>query len=255
MSTPDLPLAGFVWVGAGVAMAAGVYWAARGARHRREVVALAVTLLVAIGLSLLFAKDYLLGRNMLGVWPFAAALVAVGLASLPRRIAVIPALLIAVPAAVATGALITEPELRRPDFKGLAQALGPPKDGQVVVLSGFYSALPLGFYLNAEEQPSDAAVPATEIVAVGADAPQGQRSCESGALCNLGGTRPLDSPLAGGDLAGVELVERRRVGYWQIAVYRSARPVAITQDASFRLFDDPRLPARYPHGAPVPAGQ
>ena len=251
MSTPDIPLAGFVWAGAGVAIASAVYFAARGARHRSETIALAACLLIAAGLSILVAKDHLLGRNMLGVWPFAVALIAVGLASLPRSLAVIPALLIVVPAAIATGAVITEPELQRPDFKGLAKALGPRKDGQVIVLSGYYSALPLGFYLNTEEQPPDRGVPATEIVAVGAEFDRGRSSCESGALCNLGMARPLDPPLAGEDLAGVKLVERRKAGYWRINVYRSAHPVDITQDASFRFFADPRLPARYVPGARV----
>jgi hypothetical protein len=251
MSTPDIPLAGFVWFGAGAAIASALYFAVRGARHQSETIALAACLLLAVGLSLVFGRDYLLGRNMIGVWPFAAALVAVGLASLPRWLAVIPALLIAVPAAIATGAVITKPELQRPDFKGLAQALGPRKEGQVIVLSGFSPALTLGYYLNTDQQPPHVGVPATEIVAVGAaEFERGRSSCESGALCNLGTARPLDPPLPG-DLAGVELVERRRAGYWQIAVYRSARPVNITEDASVRFFDSPVFPARFVPGARI----
>lgn len=250
MSPPDLPLSVFAWVGGAVAIAAALYWAARGDRARTETVAVGGVTLLAIGLSLLLGKDFLLGRNMIGVWPAMAALVAVGVASLPRRVAIVPALLVAVPAVIATGALAVDTDLQRPDFKGLAQGLGPPKHGQIIVLSGDYSALPLGYYLNVAEQPPEVPVPATEIVAVASKRRPNARSCESGAVCNLGFARPADPPLQGDDLAGVKLVERRTLGNWQIAVFRSARPVAITRDVSFRLFENARGPQRYVHGSP-----
>ena len=246
MSTPELPLEGFVYAGAIIAMVAALGWAVRVGRAKRETIAVAGVLVLSAGAILLFAEGFFVGRNMIGLWPAAAALVAVGITSLPLRLAVIPALAILVPSIIATGAFLTDDRLQRPDFKGLARALGAPKPGQVIALSGDSSALPFAYYLNRVEQPPNAPVPATEVIAVSADVPDSQRSCESGALCNLGEGRPLKTAPLGADLADVTLVERRRIGYWEVSVFRSSpQPLAFTRELSNRFFENPRFPHVY----------
>ncbi len=245
MSTPEFPLEGFVYVGAGFAIVAALGWAVRAGRARPETIAVGAVLAMSSIAILVFAQGFFVGRNMIGLWPAAAALVAVGITSLPRRIAAVPALAILVPSLIATGAFLVDDDLQRPDFKGLADALGPPVPGQVIVISGDSSALPFGYYLDRVEQPPDAPVDAAEVIAVSADAPTSQRSCESGALCNVGRGEPLEAAPEGADLTGVEFVGRRRIGEWKVSVFRANPPVPVTRDLSNRFFANPRFPHVY----------
>lgn len=196
----------------------------------------------------LIGRDYALGRNLIGFWPFGAALVAVGVASTPRRLAALPALAIGVPVALATGALVVDGSLQRPDWDGLAAAIGPPRPGQAIVASGGSSALPLGHYIGSGGVPPNIVIKATEVIAVGPEAPHGRRNCENGPLCNIGTAHPLAATIP-----GLRLVERRDTGRWHLARYRAAKPVTLDPAVADRFFDVPRLPQRFRHGAPARA--
>jgi 4-amino-4-deoxy-L-arabinose transferase-like glycosyltransferase len=123
---------------------------------RRERRGAAISLTLGLGfaglvtLAALLGKDYVVGRNLLpALLPLAAA-VAIGcsLVSLRRLGAVIAVALCAY--WLAFDVYVTQtPNLQRPDFRALSQAIGPPKVPRAVV-SWKLAADPVRWYLGGQ---------------------------------------------------------------------------------------------------------
>jgi 4-amino-4-deoxy-L-arabinose transferase-like glycosyltransferase len=142
----EVPLA--IAAGA-LAVAAVVLLVARGGPDARRGARTAAVLVAAIvGLPLLMAlagADYFLTRNVITAWiPFAVVLAA-GLAAVRRAGAALAVALCAVFLA-ATIAVETSPEFQREDWRGAAEALGPPRVVRALVVTPLNGRVPLSLY-------------------------------------------------------------------------------------------------------------
>jgi mannosyltransferase len=124
-----------------------------GERERRVAGRTAAIVAVAIGLPLVLAATGLIdvfnGRNVVGAWVPAAAVVAIALAAGGRAGAVIGGLLIAIFLAVIAGVL-ADPTTQRDDWRDAAKALSA-QDARVIVAPS-NGEVPLRIYLPGVRQ-------------------------------------------------------------------------------------------------------
>jgi len=147
-----------------VALALGLLIARGGGRERAAAARAGVVVAVALGVPLVLALtgaiDVFNGRNVVGVWVPAAAVVAIALAAGGRAGAVVGGLLAAVSLAVIAGVL-TDPTTQRDDWRDAAKAL-PTGSGSVVVAPA-NGEVPLRLYLPGVRQLKGSSIEAREL--------------------------------------------------------------------------------------------
>src|SRR6185295_18088704 len=103
-----------------------------------------------VGLGLIVREtggDYILGRNLIAAWMPLWALAAAGLAFLPRRwmtaagAGVLCALFLAI-----TMVDLTDDRQQRPNWQGVAEAIGPAPSYSVIVGPAQLASRPLAHY-------------------------------------------------------------------------------------------------------------
>jgi hypothetical protein len=104
----------------------------------------AVALAVPLVLSLSGAIDVFNGRNVVGAWVPAAAVVAIAIAAGGRAGAVVGGLLVALLLAVIVGVL-ADPTTQRDDWRAAAEAL--TDDGAPIIVAPANGDVPLQIYL------------------------------------------------------------------------------------------------------------
>lgn len=221
---PWLPLAGFA--------AAVVYGLRRGEPEERSGLLLAGAIGV-IGAVILVApvltdNDYLITRNLLGLWvPFGiAAGIALAVRSLgwvgPAAVAVLGIVSI-----VLIGWVQSDPELQRPDWGDLADAVDPPTAERAFVSLGArgYNAVPLELYLPDVERLNRKSAPTvTELVLVRTKQipNRGIGPCYWGAMCNgNSGGYPFVPP------KGFVLIQKGETDRFDFLSYRAAKPTKL----------------------------
>lgn len=211
----------------------------RSARHLAGMVALAGALMLVVALS------NLIHRNGIAVWVGVLAVLVAGVARARRPLgALVGAAALAV-MTLASGALVLDERLQKPDWEQAAALAGPERPGVVVIGPGSWQSGPLSVYLDS---PRVDRATATEIVAIGAHPPTGRSGC-GGPRCGVPWLDPQDP-----GIPGVRLVERRGDGMWQMARFVSDRPLVIDYATAARFVPDP-LPSFFDHSPGRDAGQ
>ncbi len=182
-------------------------------------------------LSLAFVSagsDALITRNILGLWPAAAVLLAGGLAaSRPSWLGVAVALALCALGVTATVGIAVEWKLQRPDWRLVAHALGPRPAGasrRAILIQHYRTLLPLSLYLShLRYMPAAGATDISELDVIAISSPQ-QPLCWWGAACNL-----IPSPLqARYEVPGLRVLWRRRVRQFTILRLRAPHPVRLS---------------------------
>jgi mannosyltransferase len=127
--------------------------ALRGSRRQRRGGALG--LLVGVGVvglasvAALIGKDYVVERNLLPALVPLLAVVAIGFAAeRARRLGLVFAVALCA-YWIAFGIHVTRtPNLQRPDFRGVTEELGPPREGRRAIVSWKLAADPIRYYLG-----------------------------------------------------------------------------------------------------------
>jgi len=204
---------------------------------RRRALALAGVGLAGIALPLagaLAGADYLNARNLLpALVPLLAAL-GVGLGA--SRAARAGGALLAALCALSLGivvAVAADPQYQRPDWRGLARALGHTGDARAIVVSPANGVLPMRLYRRRMRavRPAGAVVVEVDVVAVA-----GARGA---------GEAPELPAQLGTSLgvAGFGAPRRIATDRWEILRFRAPAPVHVTPPAVAAVRFAPDAPA------------
>ncbi len=186
---------------------------------------------VGFVLSLAFVgagSDALITRNILGLWPAAAVLLAGGLAaSRPSWLGVAVALALCVVGVTATVGVTLDWKLQRPDWRLVARTLGSrPTAGlrRAILIQHYRTLLPLSLYLpHLRYMPAAGASDIGELDVIAISSPQ-QPLCWWGAACNL-----IPSSIQPRyDIPGLRVLSRRRVRQFTVLRLRSPHPVRLS---------------------------
>jgi len=143
----------------------------RSRSERRLAVAgalLTATAVMGLLLLALVGHDYFLSRYLTVVLVPAALLIAVGIASLPRRLTVAATSALALTFCAAIAAVALSPIAQRPDYRdSLAKLPPPPRGGRVVIISSGGTRFE-AFLKSAEPMPPGG-VAVSQVVVVGLD--------------------------------------------------------------------------------------
>lgn len=201
---------------------------------RKRILLPAALAFAAGGVALLMREagnDYVLPRNLIDGYLPVWGVVAAGLAWLPRSwmtaagATALCALLLGV-----TVVDLSDNRQQRPDWKAVAQAIGPAKEPRVIVGTAGFSSRPLSYYLPAVERLPGQPWAATDVVLVTPKSASYARPCGGGAMCGLYPGRAPDEPVK-----GLRKVSERVVARFRIVTYRARRPVAV-DDGTLPLF-------------------
>ncbi len=225
------PAAGPVALGLGglaVLTALGLLAIRGDARERRAAGAAAVVGLLAIALPLLLAlggTDYLDARNVIAAVVPLTVLVAAGLGA--RRAGVIGLAALATATAMSVSvvfAVANHLAYQKLHWRQVSAALGPTRSPRAILLAPNTSVLSLEYYMPRTWWLPAAGARVDEIDVV--RKLPGQPLCGWvwwGAACRYGGRAPLRRP----PVKGFRLVSSRIVAGFEVARYRSPRPVRI----------------------------
>ena len=197
-------------------------------------------------LSLILALagfDDLLTRNMLGLWPAAALLVAGGLAAdrgRARWVGLGAAVALCVMGLVTAVGVAFDRDLQRPDWRVVASALGrgAPAGGRAILVQHYRDLLPLSLY-----EPGlrfwgrHGAVTVRELDVVSFTSPVSAGFCWWGPACNLWPSRMQTSY----PVAGFRAVSRRHVLQFSVLRMVAARPVRLTRSEISRVLSSTHL--------------
>jgi mannosyltransferase len=200
--------------------------------------AMAIPATVAVGglalvvIAAAFDNDYLLTRNVIGLWPPAAAAIAIGLAA-PRLGRAGPALATAV-CVIGTGLAVwnaATPDARRPSYDELARALGSADQPRLIVSQSSFSS-PLVLYADNTHPATDEELTTQELVVVkqrpATDYAVG--TCFWVATCggvDVEPPPPFDPP------AGFELQRTATTDEFEYSVYEADRPLTIPRPTEY----------------------
>jgi mannosyltransferase len=205
---------------------------------REQRAALAVGSIAASGLFLslliVFAgTDDLLTRNVVALWLPAALLIVAGLGTRRARImGMAAACALCATGVIAAVGVAADRSLQRPDWRAVAQLLGPvPRPGsppRAVFIQHYRDLLPLSLYLrNLRAWPrGDAVARVREIDVIAIKAPR-VHLCWWGAACNLSPTRLQSSY----PIHGFHELWRRRALQFTVLRLVSSRPTPLTRSA------------------------
>ena len=211
----ELGLAG----AAGLLALAGIVLALRaGARERSGAFVAGVLALAALLLPLPIDPGTFGTRNSLAVWLPAAIVVATGFAAArPRWVALALTLALSGIGLATTLVVNLDGAYGREDWRGAAEAIGPPPPGgRIVVVNPSEGGTPLGLYLPGLRKLPPEGAEVREVVTIGVD-PGGPGSAEPP-------PRParLFSPPR-----PMRLVKLDFAPGYSVAVFRSPRPVRL----------------------------
>jgi len=189
---------------------------------RRAAAAAATVVAAAILVPLVLAEaghDYYVARNLIGAW--IPLVVLVGIACTAMRTlpggAALAALLLG-SFVFAQAKIDADPQYQRPDWQGVAAALGHPLSRRAIVAyDGPFAVTPLSIYLPGVSlnQPSDAGVTVSELDVVG----------------NTWQTAATRMP-AGMRLIGTRVVNQFLIARFSITPARRLTPAAINSEAA-----------------------
>jgi len=204
---------------AGLLAAAGVVLALRaGPRERGGALAAGVLALVALLLPLPIDPDTFGVRNSLAAWLPAAIVVATGFAAArPRGLGLALTLALCGIGLFTALAVNLDGNYGREDWRGAAEAVGPPPPGgRIVVVNPSEGEIPLGLYLRGLRRLPPGGASVREVVAIGVD-PGGPGSEKPP-------PRP-DPPFR--PPPPMELVRLDFAPGYSVAIFRSPRPVRL----------------------------
>ncbi len=121
-------------------------------REHRGAAAAALLALLAIGLPMLlaaFGRDYVVPRNFMPAWlPLAIVIAAAASAPRARVLGVLLALLVVGGSVYALVRIAGDSDLQRPNWRGVAAALGPQHGTRAILAyAGTYATEPMSVYL------------------------------------------------------------------------------------------------------------
>jgi len=206
--------------------------AIRGRAAERRPAALAGGLAIAgFILSLAFVvagSDALITRNIISLLLSTVVLVAGGLAvTRARRVGVIVTVALCAIGVTAAVGVAAERNLRRPDWRLVARALGAQPasaPSRVILIQHYRTLLPLSLYLPDLKVLRDHDARVGELDVISISSPQ-QPLCWWGAACNL-----IPSQMQSGyAIVGFHLLWRRRVAQFEIMRLVANRPVPLSR--------------------------
>lgn len=228
---PFVPAALIAVAGIGVLAAIST---ARGEALRAAIPA-AATFAAGIALLLLAAaagEDYILSRNLIGLWaPFGVAVAVVLAAGRPWIATATTAALCVGGAALAIW-LPATPEAHRPDYRGLAEALADADEDRLIVSQTSFSS-PLPLYLEDTRIAAEAELATQELVVI---TPRPITDYSVGTcwwIATCGGVDQMPPPPFEVP-AGFELERTRSTTFFDIDVYEADARTAI--DRPVELF-------------------
>jgi mannosyltransferase len=199
-------------------VAAGGAWLAW-RRERRAALLLGGLALAAAGVPLVLAllgEDYLNTRNVIAACVPFLLLVGVGWSSQrPRALALAPIAALAAVGIATTVFVALDSDYQRTDFRGVAEAAGPPHGPRALVVLSLAGEITMEQHQHGLSRMPAAGAPVSEVVIGGPRAPK------------LGGAqvgRPRVPPVLP---APFRLVERRYAQTFTLVRYRAPRPVVI----------------------------
>jgi mannosyltransferase len=190
---------------------------------------LAVAGLVLILFLIAVGIDDLITRNVVALWVPAALAVSAGLGA--RRagwLGLGPAALLCAAGIFVAGAVASDRYLQRPDWRVVAQALGPPPapgaPARAILVQRYLDLLPLSLYMPGLTRlhPGDS-VRVGRLDVISIKAPH-VALCWWGAACNLSGSPAQRSY----PIAGLAPARRRHRLQFTITTLNATRPVALT---------------------------
>lgn len=193
----------------------------------------------------LFGGDYVITRNLLGLWVPLGIAAAVALSA--RRLAWIGPAAVGALAAISIGLVLwmeTDTNLQRPEWRQLAEAVPPPQGERYFAALGErgYNARPLQAYLdNAVNVPAKGSVQASELVLARMKRIEDNKAvglCFWGTICGgSAGGIPFEPPRG---FAEVDSGATDRFEWW---LYRSPKPATIAVDDRGRFLQSPPAPS------------
>ena len=205
------------------------------ADHRRTARACATVGLGTIALPLVLAvtgADYLVSRNVIVAWVPIAVVVASGLATLPRRaLGNLAVVVLCMVSLVVDASVVGDATFQRPRWRQLARLLGPPHGRRIIVVAGFYRALPLRLYLPRAGFVPLHGVDVREVDVVGMRSPH-RGPCWWGAQCNLPSARPASLPPS----RRFFTVSRQSSGQFLVVRFRASSSVVLKPDEYGQFF-------------------
>jgi 4-amino-4-deoxy-L-arabinose transferase-like glycosyltransferase len=233
----------------------------RGAKIAGGIAAAVVLVPLLLGRA---GPDYFLARNVIAAL-VPLAVVAAGVCAMHRARAAGALLAIAILALFGFGEyrVQTKTYLQKPDWRAVAQVIGPARGPTAILAAGGSTADPLKIYLHGIPwiEPRDAPMVVDQVVVVGSltrtalasDAPAA--SVPGGAAAGSGTVAP---PAVGFSIPrlttppGTVKVSRIRVHNFVIARYRLRRPWRVHVDEAGQLVDvQGRLAPRFFHRLPL----
>jgi 4-amino-4-deoxy-L-arabinose transferase-like glycosyltransferase len=247
---PEHFLAGFqvpwpVLPAVAIAVAAGaVAWGLARLRGR-ELRPVLVAWSVALGgfaLALVFAAtgdDFILSRNLLGLWPPFAVGLAVALAGAGRIGLAATGALVAIGAGLAIWMAAT-PAAQRPEHSNLAGVLGAADEQRLIVSQSTFSS-PLTLYLEGARIATDAELRTEELVVLTPrpDEDHGVGPCWWIHTC---GGVDLEPPPPFHVPPAFELAEELESEFYDVSIYRAPRATSIERPVQYftpRVFVQP----------------
>jgi 4-amino-4-deoxy-L-arabinose transferase-like glycosyltransferase len=183
-------------------------------------------------LTVVFGEDYILSRNLIGLWvPFVLGLALI-LAAMPgRRLGTVTAVAICgIGVALAAWVPLTA-EAGRPDYRGLAEAIGPADSDRLIVSQTSFSS-PLPLYLENTHFATDEELTASELIVV---TPREIEDYSIGTcwwIHTCGGT-DLAMPPAFVPPPGFEPTETGSTTFFDFTVYEAPEPTAIPRPTEY----------------------
>lgn len=205
----------------------GLAWA-QPRRRRRALLTggLAVTGFAIALVLIVLGFDDLITRNVIALWLPAAIAVSVGLAALRRPVAVVATTALCAIGVTAVVAVATDARMQRPDWPGVARAIGDepaPGQARAILIQRFGTLLPLSLYLPGLHRLRGP-VRVSQLDVISMRSPH-QTLCWWGAECNLIPSRMQRSyPIPGLRTVGV-----RHVRQFTIKELGARRPRVLTR--------------------------
>ncbi len=210
-----------------VATAVGLLALRGGERERRGAALCAGLAVSGLLLPLLFTAagdDFLISRNTIPVLvPLLVAGACAFGATRTGLLGLAASGALCVVGVVAVVAVDRDRSLQRPDWRGLAAALGPARQARAVVVPGGYRSQPLRLYLHNSDYFTARSLAVSEIDVVAARSPR-HRACWWGAACNLPSLAISTSP----PLRGFVFAGRRDDGLFTVLRFQAPRVVPVT---------------------------
>jgi 4-amino-4-deoxy-L-arabinose transferase-like glycosyltransferase len=181
--------------------------------------------LIAVGV------DDLITRNLIALWVPAALVVAAGFgARWAGRLGIAGAVALCAIGVTAAVGVAADRDFQRPDWRVVAQMVGPaPAAGRVILIQRYRDLLPLSLYEHGLQFMGASHADVTELDVVAMSAPS-VPLCWWGAACNL----PASTLQRSYPLRGFHPVWHRRDLQFSVLALRASRPVRLERQTVSR---------------------